>query len=129
MKGGYFKKEYRLASLYVPKVKKQLKLYEKKKGNRFDMFHILDIHIMLITCETYYTNGCCLIQAEELIPKAAACGTWVGVRVVAGQECIQTGTSQKHTKTSLDTSGGPWEKSYLSLLDFFHIISEDATKR
>lgn len=51
------------------------------------MFHILDIHIMLITCET-----------------------WVGVRVVAGQECIQTGTSQKHTKTSLDTSGGPWEK-------------------
>jgi len=50
MKDRYFKKEYILASFYVPKVKKQLKLYKKKEGNRFDMLHIPDIHIMLVTC-------------------------------------------------------------------------------
>lgn len=60
---------------------------------------------------------------------------WGLVRVVAGQECVQAGTSQKHSywtghaKISLDTSAGRWEKSYLSLLDFFHFISEDATKK
>lgn len=58
-----------------------------------------------------------------------------GIRVVAGQECIQTDTSQKHSYWTGHPeirelmTGGPWEKRYLSLLGFFfHFISEDVTK-
>lgn len=67
----------------MPKVK-------EKEGKTMDMLHESDSHIRLIICYFYSTTSWTLIQAKELIPKAAEPKVWGGV--AAWQHLIQIGT-------------------------------------